>query len=146
MKINTDIRYALRAMCDIVYNSAGNPAQVREIAERQRISPRYIEQIFQKLKKGGLLRSMRGPIGGYFLSRKPEDITIGDVIRAVDGKNVSLVSCAAERKRKNGGCEKLGACVISEIWDEASRKLTEYFDSVNIKQICGEARKRNLDM
>jgi Rrf2 family protein len=142
MKVNSNIRYGLRALCDIVYSSAGNPAQVREIAARQRISPRYIEQIFQKLKKAGLLRSVRGPSGGYFLSRKPEDITVGDVIKAIDGENINLVLCAVQGKRNSRSCEKFGECVISEMWGEASRRLTEYFNTVSVKQICDEARKK----
>ncbi len=142
MKLNTQIRYGVRALCDIVYHSSGSPAQVKDISERQKISPRYIEQIFQRLKKGGVLRSVRGPSGGYFLTRKPEEITIGDVIRAIEGKNIQLVACSDTKKAKKKNCERYGKCVVSDVWEEASTRLMDYFDSVTINKICQEARTK----
>jgi len=144
MKLNTQIRYGVRALCDIVFYSAGSPTQVKDISERQNISPRYIEQIFQKLKKGGILRSVRGPSGGYFLTRKPEDITIGDVIRAIDGRDIQLVFCGDQKKSKKTNCQKMGKCVVSDVWEEASTRLMDYFNSINISQVCSEARSRGL--
>lgn len=144
MKITTQIQYGVRSLCDIAYNSAGSPAQVRSISERQGISPRYIEQIFQKLKKGGIIKSLRGPAGGYFLTRRPEDITVGDVIRAVDGKSIQLVACKGDKRGPRRACERLEKCVVSDIWGEASKKLMDYFDSVSLDQICEEARERGV--
>jgi Rrf2 family iron-sulfur cluster assembly transcriptional regulator len=142
VKISTQIRYGVRALCDIAYNSAGNPAQVNCISERQGISPRYIEQIFQKLKKAGLIKSIRGPAGGYYLTRRPEEITVGDVVRAVDGKSIQLVFCSGEKKGRKKACERYGKCVVSDVWGEASKRLMDYFDSVSINNICEEARER----
>jgi Rrf2 family protein len=116
---------------------------VRCISERQGISPRYIEQIFQKLKKAGIIKSVRGPTGGYYLSRRPEEITIGDVVRAVDGKNIQLVFCSGE-KRGPKACDRYGKCVVSDVWSEASHRLMDYFDSVTINNICEEARERGI--
>ena len=142
MKITTQIQYGVRSLCDIAYNSAGSPAQVRSISERQGISPRYIEQIFQKLKRGGILKSVRGPAGGYYLARSPEKISVGDVIRAVDGHSIQLVLCGGDKKIRRKACERNGRCVLSDVWGEASTRLMDYFDSVTIHKVCEEARKR----
>ena len=141
MKLSTEIRYGVRSLCDIAYHSAGTPVQVRDISERQEISPRYIEQIFQKLKKGGIVKSVRGPTGGYFLTRRPERITLGDIIRAVDGKNIQLVDCKGGSRGKQA-CGRLEKCVVSGVWDEASRILVDYFDSITLEQLCEIARER----
>jgi Rrf2 family transcriptional regulator, iron-sulfur cluster assembly transcription factor len=143
VKLTTEIQYGLRSLCDIVYHGAGTVVQVNSISERQDISPRYIEQIFQKLKKGGIVKSVRGPAGGYFLTRRPEKISVGDIIRAVEGKSICLVDCkGGERGRKP--CDRLEKCVVSGIWDEASKILVDYFESVTLKQICEEARERGV--
>jgi Rrf2 family transcriptional regulator, iron-sulfur cluster assembly transcription factor len=146
MKLNSQIRYGVRALCDIVYYSAGSPAQVKDISSRQNISPRYIEQIFQKLKKGGILRSVRGPTGGYFLARKPEDISVGDVVRAIDGIDINLVFCGDQKKSKKKNCERYGKCVISDVWGEASKRLMDYFNSVTVNDVCRDAKKKGLDI
>jgi len=147
MKLSTQIQYGVRALCDIVYYSSGSPAQVKYISERQRISPRYIEQIFQRLKRGGIVKSLRGPLGGYYLTRRPEDITVGDVVRAVDGKGIQLVACGGEKGRsKKAACERFGRCVASDVWSEASKRLMDYFDSLTIRQLCEEAKTRGVDI
>lgn len=144
MKVTTEIQYGVRSLCDMAYNMQEGPVQARCIAERQNISSRYVEQIFQKLRKNGIIRSVRGPTGGYCLVRAPEEITVGDVIRAVDGGDVCLVLCGGKKKRSKQVCERFGNCVVSEVWDEASKKLMSYFDSVTIDTICEEARQRGM--
>ncbi len=146
MKLSTQVRYGVRSLCDIAYNSVGTPAQVSCISERQGISARYIEQIFQKLKKGGIINSVRGPKGGYYLTRRPEEITIGDVIRAVEGKPIQLVFCSGEKRGSKKACKRFGKCVISDVWAEASKRLMDYFDSVSVNQMCEEARTREVDI
>ena len=141
MKISTQIRYGVRSLCDIAYNSVGSPAQIKSISERQNISPRYIEQIFQKLKKGGIIKSVRGPLGGYFLTRRPEEITVGDVIRAIEGKDIQLVVCSTHKRGGRKSCDKFGKCATSDVWAEASKRLMDYFDSVSINRICEAQRE-----
>jgi Rrf2 family transcriptional regulator, iron-sulfur cluster assembly transcription factor len=144
VKVTTEIQYGLRSLCDMVYNAPEGPVQARCIAERQNISSRYIEQIFQKLRKGGIIRSVRGPSGGYCLVRNPEEISVGDVIRAVDGADIALVLCEGKKKRSKEVCDRFGRCVVSDVWGEASKKLMDYFDSVTLDAICDEARQRGL--
>jgi Rrf2 family protein len=136
MKINTQIRYGVRALCFISYNSDGNPVQVRDISEREGISPRYIEQIFQKLKKAGIVKSVRGPYGGYYLAKDPGEIRVGDVVRATEGGDFNLVFCDGLKKNAKKICERLDECIVRETWEEGSRRLMAYFDSITIKDLC----------
>jgi Rrf2 family iron-sulfur cluster assembly transcriptional regulator len=138
MKLSTKVRYGVRALCDMVNNATDAPAQIRDISKRQSISARYIEQIFQKLKKGGLIKSVRGRSGGYLLIQKPNQISVGDVIRAIEGKDIQLVSCLGKKKGAIKVCERWGSCAASKVWDEASRRLMDYFNTVTVEQICEE--------
>lgn len=142
MKLSTQSRYGVRAIFDIAYHSEGLETQVKDISRRQGISPRYIEQIFQKLKRGGLIGSKRGPTGGYFLKRKPEEITVGHIIRITE-KNIDPVLCVSSEDATKT-CEKSGACVTQDVWNEAGNRLKEYFDSVTIKDLCRRANEIGL--
>jgi len=147
MRLSTQSRYGVRAIFDIAYHSEGLETQVKEISRRQGISQRYLEQIFQKLKKGGIVASKRGPSGGYFLNKKPEDITVGEVIQITEG-GINPVLCV-NSEDSSQPCEKSGECVTQIIWNEAGKRLREYFDSVTIRDLCIKAReigiKRDLD-
>jgi len=139
MKLSTKSRYGLRALFDIAYNSGNLPVQIQDISRRQEISPRYLEQIFQSLKKGGILKSKRGPQGGYFLARKPEEITVKDVVHATEGEMV-LVECTATRKKRKKGCVFDGSCVTQMDWKEASDKLNDYLATVSLKTLCEQGQ------
>ena len=147
MRLSTQSRYGVRAIFDIAYHSEGLETQVKEISRRQGISQRYLEQIFQKLKKGGIVASKRGPTGGYFLNKKPEDITVGEVIQITEG-GINPVLCV-DPEDSSQPCEKSGECVTQIIWNEAGKRLKEYFDSVTIRDLCIKAKeigiKRDLD-
>jgi Rrf2 family protein len=142
MKLSTQSRYGVRAIFDIAYNSEGLETQVKDISRRQGISPRYLEQIFQKLKKAGIVGSKRGPSGGYFLNKKAEEITVGDVIRTTEG-GIDPVLCI-DPEDSSQPCDRLGECVTRLIWDEAGNRLKEYFDSVTVKDLCRMAQKMGL--
>lgn len=142
VKLTTEIQYAVRSLCDIAYYSEGCLTRVKSISERQDISHRYIELIFDKLKKKGIIKSLRGCGGGYLLARRPEQISIGDVIRAIDGKNIQLVKCHGGKRELGKPCEPPEKRAVSGMWDGASKRLMDYFDSVTINQICEEARNR----
>ena len=148
MKISTQARYGVRALFDIAYHSAGLSTQVKDISARQSISPRYIEQIFQKLKRAGLVKSVRGPAGGYYLVRKPEEIRIGDIIRATEG-NIDLVFCTGSRSAKPASCQKAceraDECVVRDVWQEASHRLMAYFDSITLEALCKVAQSRGIE-
>ncbi|MCM2263862.1 MAG: Rrf2 family transcriptional regulator [Desulfuromonadales bacterium] len=144
MKLSTKSRYGLRAIFDMAYHAGTLPAQIKDISRRQNISPRYLEQIFQDLKKGGLLKSRRGPQGGYTLARKPHEISVMDVIHATEGE-MALVDCIKTAKRGKKGCEFDNQCITQQVWAEASRKLNEYLGSITIKDLCDKGREMGLE-
>jgi len=98
------------------------PAKVNDIARRQGISPRYIEQIFICFKKAGIIRTVRGPKGGYMLDKKPEEVSIGDIIRAIEG-NIELVGCKSTTAGGEDECVVRTQCVTAPIWNELNSKV-----------------------
>jgi Rrf2 family iron-sulfur cluster assembly transcriptional regulator len=144
MKLSTKSRYGLRALFDMAYNSGTLPVQIKDISRRQAISPRYLEQIFQDLKKAGLLKSRRGPQGGYYLAKKPEEITVKNVILAAEG-NMALVDCVKDPQECKKKCEYDNQCVTQVVWREATQRLHEYFDSVTLHDLCEEGKTLGLE-
>src|SRR6476659_7396421 len=124
MKLSTKTRYGVRAVFDIAYHNSGRPTQARDIARRQEVPLRYLEQIFQELRRAHLVEAKRGPKGGYFLARQPEQITMGDVMRAVQGP-IALLS--------NG---EQGKSIWPNIWNELGEKIGAVFDGVTIRDLC----------
>lgn len=141
MKLSTKSRYGLRALFDMAYHAGNLPAQIKDISRRQAISPRYLEQIFQDLKKAGLLKSRRGPQGGYYLTRKPHEITVREIIEATEGR-MALVDCVKESKSR---CEYDNQCVTQIVWTEATRRLNEYFQSVTLQDLCEQGKTLGLE-
>ncbi len=142
MRLSTKSRYGVRAVFDIAYHSDGLETQVKDISRREGISPRYIEQIFQKLKRGGIIKSKRGPSGGYFLNKKPEEITIGEIIRITEG-NIDPVLCV-DPEDSSKPCGRSGECVTRIVWNGAGEKLREYFESITIHDLCVKAKEMGL--
>ncbi len=129
-------------MFDIAFNCGPEPAQIQDISRRQQISPRYLEQIFQNLKRAGLLKSKRGPQGGYVLSRKPEEISVLDILKATE-QDVLLVDCVGVTPKKRRGkseCQFEGCCVTQTVWSEASAMLDTLFGSMTLETLCHRAR------
>lgn len=147
MKLTTKTRYGVRALFDMAFHAGTLPVQVKDISRRQEISPRYLEQIFQILKKAGLLHSKRGPQGGYALARPPVEITLLDIITATEGR-ISLLDCAEEGTGKNGEtlpCARLNQCPTQSLWAEAGEHLETYFASVTLKDLCDRARDLGIE-
>lgn len=127
-------------MFDLAYNGGGQPTQIKDFCKRQKMSQRYLEQIFNKLTKAGLLKSRRGPRGGYILSRDPSEITVLDIIDAAQGPIVP-VACLDEMKRD---CEVFPECVTHHVWKGTQKLLVDYFDSVTIADLLASACKQRL--
>ena len=142
MRLSTQSRYGVRAIFDIAYHSEGLETQVKDISRRQGISQRYLEQIFQKLRRGGIIGSKRGPSGGYFLGKKPEEITVGEVIRITEG-GINPVLCV-DPEDSSRSCRRSGGCVTQIVWNEAGKRLNDYFDSVTIKDLCQLAKEMGM--
>lgn len=131
MKISTKGRYALRLMIDLALNDDGNPIRIKDIAERQGISDKYLEQIISVLNKAGYVRSVRGPQGGYTLKRKPEDYTVGMILRLTEG-SLAPVACVEEDE---ANCERQNGCVTYILWKKISDAISEVVDTVTLKDL-----------
>jgi len=142
MRLSTRSRYGVRALFDIAYQSKGGPTQIKEISRREGITPRYLEQIFQKLKKAGMVKSIRGPKGGYYLSRQPEEIVVADIIRAM-GESIEPILCARPLKGRRR-CRRESKCAAQAVWNEAGRRLVDYLNSVSLAGMCQMAREMGI--
>ena len=135
MKLTTKVRYAVSAMCDLAVNDGtGKPVQVRDIALRQNISVMYIEQRFNKLKRAKLIRSIRGPHGGYMLADKPSRINIGDIFRVVEGP-IALVGCVDKGQSKMS-CIMSSKCSTKPLWAKLSKMMENLLDSTSLSDLC----------
>ena len=143
MMLTTKTRYGTRAMFDIAYNSTGLPIPIKDIAKRQEITVRYLEQILNSFRNAGLLKSERGPGGGYLLAKDPSEITVGDIVRAIK-EPLDLVCCVSAEPGDPRACHRAEQCVTRPIWQAASKKIESYFDSVTIADLCEDARKKGV--
>ena len=138
MKLNTRSRYAVMALADMASFDKENPISLRDISLRQNISLVYLEQIFSKLKKNNIVKSIRGTNGGYMLSKDPKQIKLSNIFSAVEEK-VKTVQCKKESKK---GCNgKLTKCITHYLWDELEIHINDFFDKKNL----GDLLKSNLE-
>ncbi len=133
MKLGTKGRYAVMAMVDLAMYDNGRPTTLGEIAERQEISLSYLEQLFAKLRRAGLVKSIRGPGGGYRLAFDADSVRISDVIRAVD-EPIRATRC------QPGGpvscVSKSSRCLTHDLWDELGHQIHLYLSSVTLADVC----------
>ena len=138
MKLNTRGRYAVMALADMAKFDKQNPISLRDISLRQNISLVYLEQIFSKLKKDNIVKSIRGTNGGYMLSKDPKQIKLSNIFSAVEEK-VKTLQCKKESKK---GCNgKLTKCITHYLWDELEIHINDFFDKKNL----GDLLKNNLE-
>ncbi len=130
MKISTRGRYALRVMIDIAINSSGEYVSVKDIADRQEISKKYLEQIMTMLSKANLVETTRGNVGGYKLSKNPKEYKIGDILRATEGSLVPL-DCLA----KENTCKRKENCKTHSFWAGLDNVINEYIDSKTLEDL-----------
>lgn len=133
MKLSTKGRYAVMAMVDLAGHSNGSPVSLAEISERQEISLSYLEQLFAKLRRRGLVRSVRGPGGGYLLAHDRDETRISDIILAVD-EPIRAVRCTPGEAI---GCRgDRGRCLTHDLWEELGRQIHLYLSSVSLGDVC----------
>ena len=138
MKLNSRSRYAVMALADIASFNKQNPVSLRDISLRQNISLVYLEQIFSKLRKNNIVKSIRGTNGGYVLTKDPEQIKLSNIFSAVDEK-VKTLQCKRESKK---GCNgKLTKCITHNLWDDLEIHINDFFDKKNL----GDLLKNNLE-
>ena len=132
MKLSTKGRYAVMAMVDLAVNSNGSPVALADIADRQEISLSYLEQLFGKLRKGGLVKSVRGPGGGYLLARPTQQTRVSDIILAVD-EPIQTTRCAPGSP---AGCHNhKGRCLTHDLWEELGNQIYLYLSSVSLNDV-----------
>ena len=138
MKLNARGRYAVMALADIANFDRQNPVSLRDISLRQNISLVYLEQIFSKLRKNNIVKSIRGTNGGYILTRDPGQIKLSNIFSAVDEK-VKTLQCKRESKR---GCNgRSTKCITHYLWDDLEMHINDFFDKKNL----GDLLKNNLE-
>lgn len=131
MVISTKGRYALRLMLDIAMQEGSSPVPLHDIADRQGVSFKYLEQIVPPLSKAGFLKSVRGANGGYLLTKDPSEITTGDILRAGEG-NLAPVACLASDEID---CPRADLCVTLPFWKGLDEAITAYIDSVTLADL-----------
>ena len=137
MKLSTKGRYGLRALIDLAQYSEVEPVSISSIAARQEISERYLEQLMAMLKKAGLIKSIRGAGGGYVLAKEAADISVGDVLRALEG-NLEPVDCAAWHADE--GCEASGSCVTKYVWQKINESINQTVDEIKLDVLVEESK------
>jgi Rrf2 family protein len=137
MKISTKGRYALRMMIDLAINNNGGYISLKDISSRQEISDKYSEQIINQLSKAGLVKSIRGSKGGYMLSKRPEEYTVGDVLRVMEG-SLAPVACVEEG---NEYCKRASTCVTIELWQKLNNAINDVVDNITLEDLVNRQKE-----
>ncbi len=139
MLLSTKGEYGVRCMLDLALHYGQGPISIRDISKREEISKNYIEQLFIRLRHAKLIRSVRGPKGGYLLTSQPRGIKVGDIVRALEGPIV-VVYCVQPQKAKDL-CERISTCVPYMLWKRLTKKINEVLDSTTLEDLCREGMK-----
>lgn len=137
MKISTKGRYALRLMIDLAKNDNGKYITLKEVSKRQHISIKYLEQITTSLCKVGYLNSVRGPKGGYKLSKKPKDYTVGDILRVTEGSLAPIACLDGEYNT----CTRMDTCITLPFWKGLYEVINNYVDSTTLQDLINNENK-----
>ena len=142
MKLSTKGRYGVKAIFDLAQHLGEGPISLKNIAERQDISEHYLEQLISGLRKAGLVKSVRGAQGGYVLGKDPEKITVGDVLRVLEGP-IAPVDCVS--KEDPDCCAKSDYCITRTIWEKVRDSVNDVLDSVTLADMVKDAAKRETE-
>lgn len=140
MKLSTKGRYGLRAMIDLARYSEVEPVSINSIAARQNISERYLEQLVALLRKAGLVKSIRGATGGYILAKDAAEISVGDILRALEG-SLEPVKCAAFYSEE--GCMASDGCVTKYVWQKINDTINETVNQMMLDELVRESKNLN---
>lgn len=134
MRLTTKGRFAVTAMLDLALNEQDRPVTLAGISERQEISLSYLEQLFSRLRRSGLVKSVRGPGGGYRIAKAHSDISVSDIITAVD-EQIDATQCGG-----NENCKDEGRCMTHELWSSLNVKILEYLSGVSLAELVASQR------
>ena len=134
MKISTKGCYALRTMIDLAMNDTGENISIKAIAARQGISTKYLEQIISTLNKAGYVKSERGANGGYRLTKKPEEYTVGMILRLTEG-SLAITTCTQDEQNL---CERYGCCTTVKVWEKINKAISDVVDNITIADLAAD--------
>lgn len=137
MKLTSKGRYAVTAILDIALNADNEPVNLSDISERQHISLSYLEQLFAKLRRHGLVKSVRGPGGGYQLGMAKNEISVGMIIAAVN-ENINVTRCLGQGDCKNGT-----QCLTHTLWDELSQRIANFLDEITLADLVDQHKRHH---
>jgi Rrf2 family cysteine metabolism transcriptional repressor len=138
MKISTKIRYGARAMLELASHYGEGPIELKEIAKKEDISLKYLEQVINPLRTAGLVKSLRGSKGGYSLAKPPSEICLYDVVETLEGP-LNLLECLHDSK----ACQKIHSCVTRDIWKDVSDAISKIFYSVTLEDMVSRRREKD---
>ena len=138
MRLTTKGRYGLRAMFELAKDYGKGPIAIKTISQRQHLSIHYLEQLLSKLRRSGLIQSVRGPGGGYVLAKTPEEIRVGDIVRTLEGP-VALAKCVDESLMQEV-CKHVDDCVARLMWKRISSKIEEVLDGITLADLNREMK------
>ena len=133
MRITTRGRYGLRAVLKLTVSDQGKPISIRELSEKEEISPEFLEQIFFRLRKSGIIKSTRGPGGGFQINQDPKTVSVKDIFDAV-GEEISLTPCTSETDPRSP-CTRSKRCIAHNMWVETAEYINSYFEGISIQDI-----------
>ena len=136
MKVSTKGRYAIRFMLDLALHNTGEPVRIKDVSARQEISDKYLEQVVAMLNKAGFVRSIRGPQGGYVLTRDPKDYTMGQILRLTEGDMVP-VACLADEVNQ---CDRADSCVTLHFWKRLDDAISDVIDHTTLADLAEDAQ------
>ncbi len=142
MRLTTKGRFAVTAMIDLALREGKGPVTLSGISQRQEISLSYLEQLFGKLRRHEIVESVRGPGGGYHLARRAEDVTVADIIIAVD-EPLDATQCGGRENCKSNGTEKRGRCMTHDLWSTLNERMVDYLDSVSLKDLVDQQKQQS---
>ncbi|MCK5198876.1 MAG: Rrf2 family transcriptional regulator [Spirochaetales bacterium] len=142
MRITTKGRYAVRAIVQLAMQGDEKPVSIRKISEIENISAEFLEQIFFKLRKGGIINSVRGPGGGFKLNRKAEELSIAEIFDAV-GEGLLLTPCVEDSLNS---CERFSECIVNQLWNNSYLHFRGYFEKTTLKDVMTGNFKKSLNM
>jgi len=139
MLLSTKGEYGVRCVLDLALHYGQGPISIRDIAKREGISRNYIEQLFVRLRRAKLIRSVRGPKGGYLLTSQPRSIKVGDIVRALEGP-IAAAYCLQPQNSKSL-CKRIATCVPYILWKRLTNKINEVLDSTTLEDLCRQGMK-----
>lgn len=138
MKISTKGRYALRMLCDLAQHRNNGYISLKDIAERQDVSKKYLEQIVPMLNKADILKTNRGYQGGYMLAKSPDKYTVGDILRITEG-SLTPVACLDDDPNM---CERSGNCITLPLWKGLNKVINDYLDSITLQDLLDKSQNQ----